>query len=78
MVVCCVEVGSGEEGGVFDGFGSGAGSWESPKWVEISGCRSLHGLLPPLQVRAVALLLGLPVTSSFPLFLIRGCKSPCT
>ena len=71
-------VGRGEEGGVFEGFSSGAGSWESPKQVEINGCGSLCGLLPLLQVRVAALVLGLPVTSSFLLFLIRDCKSPHT
>lgn len=70
--------GRGEEGGVFEGISGGSGSWESPRQVEMSGCQSLCGLLPLPQVHVVALVLGLPVTSSFLLFLIRDCKSPHT
>lgn len=77
-VLCCVDLAGGTRGEFFEGISGGSGSWESPRQVEMSGCQSLCGLLPLPQVHVVALVLGLPVTSSFLLFLIRDCKSPHT
>lgn len=52
-------VGSRDEGGGFESFSNWLRSWESPKQLEISGCRRLCELLPLLQVHVVALALGL-------------------